>query len=96
MKIRQLDIHNFRGIKSLSWKIPADQRLLVLVGPGDSGKSTVLDAIHYLLGDRWNIPVSDTDFHNVNLTEPIVLKAVLTDIPESFAETTHLDCGSVV
>lgn len=82
MKIRQLDIHNFRGIKSLSCNIPADQRLLVLVGPGDSGKSTVLDAIHYLLGDRWNISVSDTDFHNVNVAEPIVIKAVLTDIPE--------------
>lgn len=82
MKIHRLTIENFRGIKSLDWKLPAEQRLVVLVGPGDSGKSTVLDAIHYLLGDRWNIPVSDTDFYGVDVSEPIVLRAVLVDIPE--------------
>lgn len=82
MKIQRLTISNFRGVKSLDWVLPVEQRLVVLVGPGDSGKSTVLDAVHYLLGDRWNIPVSDTDFYGVDVSEPIVIRAVLVDIPE--------------
>tara|TARA_R110002020_G_scaffold152794_5_gene330957 strand:- start:111181 stop:112902 length:1722 start_codon:yes stop_codon:yes gene_type:complete len=67
----------------LDWTLPAEQQLVVLVGPGDSGKSTILDAIHYLLGDRWSIPVSDTDFYGVDLAVPITITAVLVDIPDA-------------
>lgn len=88
MRIRRLKIENFRGIKLLDWRLPVDQRLVVLVGPGDSGKSTILEAIHYLLGDRWNIPFSDTDFHQVNVDEPITIKAVLVDIPPALKKDT--------
>lgn len=83
MRIRQLEIQNFRGIKSLKWNLPVEQNLIVLVGPGDSGKSTILDAIHYLLGDRWTIPISDTDFYSVDVTQPIMIRAVLVDIPDA-------------
>lgn len=81
MRVRQLSIRNFRGIKALDWDLPSAQRLITLVGPGDSGKSTILDAIHYLLGDRWFVPFSDTDFYCVDVTEPISIKATLVDIP---------------
>ncbi|RZL83558.1 MAG: DUF2813 domain-containing protein [Rhodococcus sp. (in: high G+C Gram-positive bacteria)] len=81
MRIRRLWIENFRGIRQLDWKLPTGQQLVALVGPGDSGKSTVLDAIHYLLGDRWNIPFTDTDFHNVDVQHPIVIRALLVDLP---------------
>lgn len=82
MKIRQLTIERFRGIRSLDWELPADQRLITLVGPGDTGKSTVLEAIHYLLGDRWTITFDDTDFFGIDVTQPIVIKAVLTELPD--------------
>lgn len=83
MRIKRLKIENFRGIKLLDWTLPSDQPMVVLVGPGDSSKSTILDAIHYLLGDRWNIPFSDTDFYDVNVDEPISIKAILTELPEA-------------
>ncbi len=79
---------NFRGIRSLDWKLPPDRRLITLLGPGDSGKSTILEAIHYLLGDRWSIPFSDTDFHRINVDEPILIKALLVDIPASLKKET--------
>lgn len=82
MRIRRLEIQNFRGIKSLDWYLPATQKLIVLVGPGDSGKSTILDAIHYLLGDRWTIPITDTDFFAVDVSTSVVIRAVLVDIPD--------------
>lgn len=81
MRIQRLEIESFRGIKSLDWKLPSEQRLVVLVGAGDSGKTTILDAIHYLLAERWNVPFSDTDFYGVDVTSPISIKAVLVDLP---------------
>lgn len=90
MRIRRLWIENFRGIKSLDWKVPTGQQLVALVGPGDSGKSTILEAIHYLLGDRWNIPFADTDFHAVNVEAPIVIKALLIDLPPTLKKEASL------
>ena len=83
MRVRQLSIKNFRGIKDLNWCLPSEQRLIALVGAGDTGKSTILEAIHYLLGDRWSIPFADTDFYNVDVTSPIEIKAVLVDLPDA-------------
>lgn len=88
MRVRRLWIENFRGIQHLDWVLPTDQRLIALVGPGDSGKSTILDAIHYLLGDRWSIPFADTDFFGVNVDDPIRIKALLIDVPVSLRKDT--------
>jgi len=90
VRIRRLWIDNFRGIKNLDWKLPTDQRLIALVGPGDSGKSTILEAIHYLLGDRWMIPFTDTDFHAVNVAQPILIKALLIDLPPALKKEASL------
>lgn len=83
MRIRRLQIENFRGIKKLDWILPSEQRLIALVGVGDSCKTTILDAVHYLLGDRWNIPFSDTDFFRVDISQPILIKGVLVDLPDA-------------
>jgi putative ATP-dependent endonuclease of OLD family len=83
-------IENFKGIKSLDWKIPASQQLTVLIGPGDSGKSTILEAIHFLLSDRWMIPFTDTDFYGTDILQPIVIKALLVDIPDSLKKEAAL------
>jgi len=48
--IRAIEIENFRSIKALSW-LPREG-INCIVGPGDGGKSTVLDAIDYCLGAR--------------------------------------------
>ncbi|MGO4807935.1 ATP-dependent endonuclease [Arthrobacter sp. 2MCAF15] len=90
MRVRRLWISNFRGVRELDWKLPTDQQLVALVGPGDSGKSTILDALHYLLGDRWNIPFADTDFFGVNVENPIVVKALLTDLPMALKKEAAL------
>ncbi|WP_097080626.1 AAA family ATPase [Rhodobacter sp. JA431] len=42
-QVRILEIKSFRSIKDISWQ-PADG-VNFLVGPRDSGKSTILDAI---------------------------------------------------
>ncbi|WP_030014516.1 ATP-dependent nuclease [Curtobacterium sp. S6] len=81
MRIRQFSIENFRGIKKLDWILPVGQRLITLIGPGDSGKSSILEAIYLLLGDRWSVSFSDVDFYGVDPSDPIRIQAVLTDVP---------------
>ncbi|MBH0129563.1 ATP-dependent endonuclease [Salinibacterium sp. NK8237] len=81
MRLRKLEVQNFRGIQSLNWLVPQDSNLVCLVGNGDSGKSTILDAIHLVLGDRWNPTLNDTDFFASDASTPIVIKAVVSDLP---------------
>lgn len=96
MRIHRIKIKNFRGVEQLDWTLPQEQKLITLIGPGDSGKSTVLTALHFLLGDRWNIPFSDTDFFNVDIAQDIEISAVLTDIPAALLKESSLGlwlCG---
>lgn len=58
-------------------------RFVCLVGPGDSTKTTMLDAIGLVLSPRWNIPLTDADFHHCQFEEPIVLQVVIGDLPNS-------------
>lgn len=73
--IRKLDIENFRGIKRLSWT--PSLGFNCLIGPGDSGKTSVLDAIDLCLGARRNVTFTDADFHNVDVSQPISITIVL-------------------
>lgn len=81
MEIRRIDIQNFRGIKDLTWKIPAGRRFITLIGPGDSTKSSILSAIDMALSDRWNLSFSDTDFYQSDVTEAISIRVSLADLP---------------
>lgn len=77
MKIRYLEIINFRGIKSLSAKIEGD--FMCLIGHGDSCKSTILTAIDYALSPRWNLNIDDSDFFNQEITDPISISVTLCE-----------------
>jgi putative ATP-dependent endonuclease of OLD family len=81
MKIRRIDIVNFRGIRQLSWCLPPEQTFFVLIGPGDATKSTILTAVERALSDRWNITFTDTDFYNANIDNPIRIRVAVSDLP---------------
>jgi len=55
-----------------------------LIGPGDSTKTTILDAIELALSPRWNIPFDDTDFYDADTSEPIIIRVTVGDLPEEF------------
>lgn len=73
--IRKIEVTNFRCLKSFKW----DPRPGIngLIGPGDSGKSTILDAIDYCLGARRNLQLADTDFYRLDVSQPINIKITL-------------------
>lgn len=53
-----------------------------LIGPGDSGKSTVLDALDLLLTARRAASFSDADFHRLDVDNSIEIAATLGDLDE--------------
>ncbi len=80
MQVRKVTIRNFRGIRFADWLLPED-RFVCLVGPGDSTKTTLLDAVGLVLSPRWNISFSDADFYNCQIGDPIFLQVVIGDLP---------------
>ncbi|WP_291284813.1 ATP-binding protein, partial [Flavobacterium sp.] len=77
-----MKIENFRGIKKLEHHF-GNTNFVCLVGRGDSGKTTILDAIACLFSSRWNLTFYDTDFYNLNIEANIKVSACVTDIPEN-------------
>lgn len=77
MQIRQLKINNFRGIATLDWK--PSNAFCCIIGSGDSGKSTILDAIEALLSSRW-FSFTENDFLNSNTTNPICIEASIGEL----------------
>jgi hypothetical protein len=80
MKIRHIKIERFRGIRDLDWKIGDD--FVCLVGPGDSRKTIILDAIDLALSSRWNTPFDDADFYDLDTSQPISIVVSVGQIPE--------------
>lgn len=81
MKIRRVDVQNFRGIKSASWRLPKDQRFFALIGPGDSTKTTLLTAIERALHDRAGVAFVDTDFYGASVDEAIRIRVAVAELP---------------
>lgn len=84
MRIRHIDIKNFRGIKQAELTFPDTQRLICLIGPGDSTKSTVLTAIHYVLWPSWNLSVSSSDFYECDTEKQICIEISFDEFPDVF------------
>ncbi|ESZ70059.1 ATP-binding protein [Mesorhizobium sp. L103C105A0] len=74
-RIRLIEIVNFRGIKELTWAPSAG--INCLIGPGDSCKSSILDAIDLCLGARRNLQITDADFFNLDVTQPISISCTI-------------------
>ena len=95
MQIRWVSARNFRGIRQMTWRLPAN-RVVCLVGPGDSTKTTILDAVALVLSPRWNVPFSDADFYGCDPSQPLVLQVVVGDLSDEMMrdDTFGLDlCG---
>lgn len=80
-RIRKIEIRNYRSIRSLDWY--PTPGINCLIGPGDSGKSTILDAIDLCLGARRNLAINDTDFFNLDVTKDISISVTLGDLPDA-------------
>lgn len=79
MRIVHLKIENFRGIKS--FEATFDKPFICLVGRGDRGKSTILEAISYVLSGGANIEFYDSDFFNCDTSHHLIIEATISEVP---------------
>ena len=79
--IKNIKIRNFRGIKELSQDF-GNEKFIVLIGRGDSGKTTILSAIYAALSPSWNMAFSDLDFYNQDTSHPINIELTLNELPD--------------
>lgn len=79
-RLYHLKVRNFRGIQSLDWHTQG--RVLCIVGPGDTGKTTILDAIELALSPQWNVPFTDSDFYQSRTDDGLVIEATVGELPE--------------
>lgn len=80
-QIRLIEITNFRCIEKLEWRPAAG--INCLIGPGDAGKSSILDAIDFCLGARRTIQFTDADFHGLDVSTPISISVTIGDLSDS-------------
>jgi AAA domain, putative AbiEii toxin, Type IV TA system/AAA ATPase domain len=88
VKIRSVSIQNFRGIKTCEWKL--DRRLACLVGPGDSTKTTILEAIGLALSRSYRPRFGDADFYRCNTEEPIEIEVAVGELPDELVAEQSL------
>ena len=88
MKVRQLEIENFRGVRA-GKVVFADNTLLV--GGNNVGKSTVCEALDLVLGPERTsrrTVVDEHDFHRSTYVDadkkavPITIRAVVVDLSD--------------
>lgn len=74
--IYALTIERFRGIASLKWK--PSRGVNVILGGGDAGKTTILEAIALLFSPVNPTTLSDPDYHDRDIEAGFSIEAVLS------------------
>lgn len=81
MKVKHIEISNFRGIKSLSWHVGGP--FACLIGAGDTCKTTILTALDFALSPRTSLNFYDSDFFNQQTENQIVIQVTLAEWDET-------------
>lgn len=80
-RVRHIEIKNFRCIKSFEWW--PSPGINCLIGPGDSGKSSILDAIDLCLSARRAIQFTDADFHLLDVSTPLSISITIGELDDA-------------
>ena len=81
-RLEHLSIKHFRGIKGFEQCF--GNGITCIIGRGDSGKSTILDAIAFLFAQSWSIRLNDSDFYGCDTSVPIIIEGTVSGFPEDF------------
>ncbi len=75
VEVRQLHIKGFRGIADLEWN--PFRGMNIILGGGDCGKSTILEALGLLFSSSGNRSLTEADFWNKVSVEGFSIEAVI-------------------
>lgn len=79
--LHSIKIKNFRSIESFEQCFKSSG-VTCIIGRGDTGKTTILEAISYVLTSHRYINFYDSDFLNCNSNNTIEIEATLLDLPK--------------
>lgn len=82
MRLHELSIKNFRGLKDCTLHLADNSPLACLIGPGDAGKSTILTAIGWVFWPRYSLGVGDVDFYGCDTSQAIAIEATFSGFPD--------------
>ena len=89
MQIRRLTLENFRSVERLEWT-PAPG-VNCLIGPADSGKTTLLDAIALLLAPYAMEVANELDYRDRDINRGFRIEAVLCGVrDEPLIQQRHI------
>jgi putative ATP-dependent endonuclease of OLD family len=75
VRVEKLTINNFRGIQSLIWK--PNPNFNVIVGGGDNGKTTILEALALLFSPSNALVLSESDYWLNKTDQEFCIEAVV-------------------
>jgi putative ATP-dependent endonuclease of OLD family len=78
--IRRLTIQKYRGVQAFEWR--PSEGLNIVLGGGDVGKTTILEAISLLLSPTGSTTLSGADFLDCNTEQGFEIEAVMS-LPET-------------
>jgi putative ATP-dependent endonuclease of the OLD family len=79
--IYRLNIEHFRGIRSLSW-FP-NKGVNIILGGGDVGKTTILEALALLLSPTNTTILSESDYYARDMEAGFIIEAIIALPPDS-------------
>src|SRR3977135_2171284 len=77
-RVRAIEIENFRCINSL--RLLPKPGISCRIGPGHSGKSTILDGLDLCLGARRHVQFTDTDFYELDINNQIKITVTVGEL----------------
>ena len=87
MRIEKIHIRNFRAFSDVVISLDS---YTCFVGPNGAGKSTVLGALNVFFRDKSSgfstETLSEDDFHNRNIAEPIDISLTFSDLNDAAKE----------
>ncbi len=75
VEIRQLNINGFRGMENLTWNPHAAMN--IILGGGDCGKTTILDALGLLFSPSGTRSLTESDFWNKKSEDGFSIEATI-------------------
>ena len=83
-QLYHLSVKHFRGLEDFEQIF--SKGITCIIGRGDSGKSTILDAISYVFCSSWSLHLNDSDFTGCDTSSPIIIEGTVVDAPPDLVE----------
>ena len=83
-QLHHLSVKHFRGL--VDFEQIFSKGITCIIGRGDSGKSTILDAISYVFCTSWSLHLNDSDFTGCDTSSPIIIEGTVIDVPPELVE----------